>query len=418
MRNLLFLPLLASFSAPAQDCLNISYTQPLFGFTVQQGIVYDTVPRFDGGTDTLKLDLYRPTGDGQTERPLVVMVHGGGFTGGDRSDMAELCEQFASCGWAAATISYRLGFHGQALLGNPFAYDEAEVVRAAYRGLLDTRSAIHFLQSRSAIDGTIADKVMLLGFSAGGINVLHAAYARNEALRPTASFALGDVTLPSGTYARPDLGSLNSTGASGDEVLGVASFFGGIIDTNMIASANDPALFMYHQTGDPVVGCGYQRGLWGLPFGVSDNYPYLFGSCVIDQRAQHLGYTPERYRFIPYEGNEHTVHDIPGLMAQTLLFMREQICGNLVGVDEEESEAPLRIWPVPANGTFQVDLPATVQLGGELQLLDASGRIVLRERINGHPQTVRLPSVTNGSYVARYTAPDGQVHQRRLVVAR
>lgn len=416
MTRLLLLSASFLFLVPAgaQDC-TIPYTQPLFGVAVQQGIVFDTVARFDGGTDTLKLDLYTPIGDGQALRPLVVMVHGGGFIGGDRSDMADACSLLASCGWAAATISYRLGFHAPAQLQPPFTYDEAEVVRAAYRGLLDTRSAVRFLQARSALDSTLTEKVVLFGVSAGGINVLHAAYGRNEALRPAASYAQPPVVLDGNTYARPDLGGLNSTGAPGDDVLAVVSYLGALIDTAMIADATTPALFMYHQTGDPVVGCGYEHGLWGAPFGIPDNYPYLFGSCMIDARAQHLGFAPERYRFIPYAGNEHDVHDLPLILNETLVFMRQQICAAPTGIEEADGAA-FQVRPVPSDGTFWVELPERTAPDGMLQVLDADGRLVHTERLWNSGQRIQLPSIPNGTYLVRCIGSGGGIAQRRLVV--
>lgn len=416
-------PLLLSASllllapAGAQDCTIIPYTQPLFGVAVQQGIVFDTVARFDGGTDTLKLDLYTPVGDGQAQRPLVIMVHGGGFIDGDRSDMADACSLLASCGWAAATISYRLGFHAPAQLQPPFAYDEAEVVRAAYRGLLDTRSAIRFLQARSTLDGTLPDKVVLFGVSAGGINVLHAAYGRHEALRPAASYAQPPVVLGGNTYARPDLGGLNSTGAPGDDVLAVVSYLGAMIDTAMIADATAPALFMYHQTGDPVVGCGHEHGLWGAPLGIPDNYPYLFGSCMIDTRAQHLGFPPERYRFIPYAGNEHDVHDVPLILNETLAFMRQQICAAPAGIEEADGTT-FQVRPVPSDGTFWVEFPEPTAPDAVLQVLDAGGRLVHTERLRNSAQRIQLPSIPNGTYLVRCTGSGGSMAQRRLVVVR
>lgn len=389
---------LPALPAMGQDC-NLPFTAPLFPVAVETGIVFDTVVRYDGGVDTLKLDLYKPIGDGQAQRPLIVTVHGGAFVSGDRSDMAEVCELMASCGWTAATISYRLGFHPQAILPLPFAYDEQEVVRAAYRGLLDTRSAVRFLKARSAQDSTHMGKVVLLGASAGGINALHAAYARDESQRPAAAGALGPVTLGAGTYERPDLGPLHAggPGAPGDDVLAVVSFLGGVLDTAMIVSASDPALFMYHQTGDPIVGCGHERGLWGMPLGVSESYPYLFGSCMIAQRAQHLGFAPERFVFHEYAGNEHDIHDLSLLVAQTLQFARDQVCATPVGVHDDAAPFDQAIHPNPTTG--RIKLPGHLFSDGPaiLEVMDASGRVLLRSRASD--PVIDLTGLPRGLYL-------------------
>lgn len=384
--------------ATAQQCA-YPYNVPLFDVRVEQGVVYDTVVDHLGQVQPIAMDIHKPIGDGRPDRPLVIMVHGGAFVEGDRTDMSELCDQLAACGWVAATISYRLGFHPLAPLPIPFAYDEAEVVRAAYRGLLDTRSSIRFLKARSGQDSTDVHRVVLLGGSAGAINTLHAAYGRDEALRPAAAGALAPVVLPGGTYARPDLGPMGA-GAPGepdDDVLAVVSFLGGITDTSMLASANDPALFMYHQTGDPIVGCGHQRGLWGMPFGVSDNYPYLFGSCVIDQRAQHLGFDPERYRFIEFAGNEHDVHDLPAMFTEAMGFMRDQICAPTLSVDAVHSSFGPMAHPNPSSGAVFLPKELLAQGPVNVRVWDVAGRPVREELL--HDPMLDLSGLPAGTYV-------------------
>ncbi len=51
------------------------------------------------------LDLFRPV---KENAPLVLLIHGGGWTGGHRFQYQQTCLQLASAGFAAATIGYRL----------------------------------------------------------------------------------------------------------------------------------------------------------------------------------------------------------------------------------------------------------------------------------------------------------------------
>ncbi|MGL4423722.1 MAG: hypothetical protein ACRCZF_23900, partial [Gemmataceae bacterium] len=57
-----------------------------------------------GGTD-LKLDFVRPAGDGPF--PLVILVHGGGWQAGARTEYAEGQQGFAKFGFATAAVQYR-----------------------------------------------------------------------------------------------------------------------------------------------------------------------------------------------------------------------------------------------------------------------------------------------------------------------
>src|SRR5438876_12315325 len=48
-------------------------------------ITYGSAVDQQGNTVTLKLDLYRPSGDRVASRPAIVWVHGGAFKSGDKT---------------------------------------------------------------------------------------------------------------------------------------------------------------------------------------------------------------------------------------------------------------------------------------------------------------------------------------------
>ena len=55
----------------------------------------------------LQLDLYQPR-EHSGPLPAVIFIHGGGWSGGDRSDYQVYTIAFAQKGYVAATIGYRL----------------------------------------------------------------------------------------------------------------------------------------------------------------------------------------------------------------------------------------------------------------------------------------------------------------------
>lgn len=415
VRSLLLSTAVLPLVLTAQDC-TLPWTEARFAVSQELGIPYDTVVTFDGSTQILHLDLYKPIGDGQTARPLVIAIHGGAFVEGDRTNMAAYCESLASYGYAAATISYRLGFHRTPVV--PLPYDEAEVTRAAYRGQLDTRSAIRFLKSRSTLDSTLTDKVILLGGSAGAINAMHAAYAEAGAAPPAGVGAMAPVNVLGVQHARPDLGPMDGSPAAGapdTDVLAVASIMGGLMDTALITTANGPALFQYHQSGDPVVGCGHQRGLWGVPLVNGTNFPYLYGSCMIDIRVRNLGYSAQRYQFMLHDGNEHDLHDPVAILDSAAHFMRDQICGISTAVRAAHAkEESLHVWPNPAAGNVTVELPARLATNGSFRLIDAMGRAVLNERSQGIRSSIDLSGIAPGMHVLEYITGSGEVFRSKL----
>ena len=56
----------------------------------------------------LKLDVYCPDSN-STERPVLMFIHGGGFTGGikHKPEIVEMANYYASRGWVYVSIDYR-----------------------------------------------------------------------------------------------------------------------------------------------------------------------------------------------------------------------------------------------------------------------------------------------------------------------
>lgn len=107
-----------------------------------------TYARF--GSRCLQLDLYLPARAPQPRLPAVVLVHGGGWNAGYRSEFAPMALRLAQRGYAAATISYRLT--GEARY--PAAVD-------------DTRAAVRWVRRHAARYGIDPERIALAGGSAG-----------------------------------------------------------------------------------------------------------------------------------------------------------------------------------------------------------------------------------------------------------
>ncbi len=414
--RILPLLLLAQLTAAAQDC-SIPFTVPMFPVQSESDILYGVQPRYNGAPDSLRLNLYKPVGDGQTERPLLIVIHGGGFVGGHRDEMNDLCQSMASMGWAAATISYRLGYYGTGILDPPYAYDADEFRRATYRAMQDTRGAIRFLKERHLQDSTSTTNVLLIGFSAGGVAALHAAYLVTPAEKPAAAGAIGDVQHFFDFFPRPDLGpiegALNQNGYDA-QVLGVASVFGALLDGAMIESADDPALYMYHQTDDPVVGCGVQQPYHGIPFGPSGNLPWIHGSCAIDAHVQTLGFASGRYQFHLHNGNAHDIHDPAGVLVESLHWMRELFCGLGVSVEETNSAQRSILFPNPSDGRFKLWLPDD-ESSAEIEVFDVAGKRVAQMRTTN--AEIDLGPLMDGTYLARVKT-GGKTWTERVVIVK
>ena len=80
--------------------------------SVTRDITYGQAPADQYGEgEQLKLDLYQPKGDTLNRgRAVLIFAHGGGFTGGDKSEgvSATLAREYAKKGYVTASINYRL----------------------------------------------------------------------------------------------------------------------------------------------------------------------------------------------------------------------------------------------------------------------------------------------------------------------
>ena len=170
----------AVVAAPAASAYPVSVKR---GVTYGQGEV--KLPA--RGKAPLMMDLYRPEGAG-SRLPVVVIVHGGGFVTGTRSDqnIARAATALASRGIVTASIDYRLKKQAPvpsrrfarlaaamkgARLGP--AYPDPDSVAAAAQ---DALTAVGYLRKNATRLGIRSTRLGLMGSSAGAVTVDNLAY--------------------------------------------------------------------------------------------------------------------------------------------------------------------------------------------------------------------------------------------------
>lgn len=96
------------------------------------------------------MDVYLPN-DGATNRPAVMMIHGGGWKRFSKSVYDKEAPRLADAGYVVASINYRLTPAG------------------VYPNLMqDSHCALAFLRARASDYGLDPDRVAVMGYSAGG----------------------------------------------------------------------------------------------------------------------------------------------------------------------------------------------------------------------------------------------------------
>lgn len=166
----LCLGLLASAALVAQEY----YTSEVFtDVTETEDIIYGTGILANGNTVNLELDIYMPTGDTRTDRPLLVVAHQGSFIPeyGDKKDqyLLDYARDMAKRGFVVAAINYREGWGFSPL--NTAERNAREILPASWRAIQDFKTAIRFFRKTIAenanVYGIDSRKIIGSGFGAG-----------------------------------------------------------------------------------------------------------------------------------------------------------------------------------------------------------------------------------------------------------
>lgn len=120
--------------------------------------------------DCLFLNVWTPaTATNKSKLPVMVWIHGGGFTGGSGAGPGSAGDAFAKQGVILITINYRLGRLGH------FAFpalskEHPEEYKGSY-AYMDQIAALNWIKRNIAAFGGDKDNVTIFGFSAGGVSV-------------------------------------------------------------------------------------------------------------------------------------------------------------------------------------------------------------------------------------------------------
>jgi para-nitrobenzyl esterase len=120
--------------------------------------------------DCLFLNVWAPaTATEKSKLPVMVWIHGGGFTGGSGSGPGSAGDAFAKQGVILTTINYRLGRLGH--FAHPaLSKENPEEFKGSY-AYMDQIAALKWIKENIAAFGGDPNNVTIFGFSAGGVSV-------------------------------------------------------------------------------------------------------------------------------------------------------------------------------------------------------------------------------------------------------
>ena len=205
------------------------------------GLAAKTILNVAYGTDPAQgMDVYLPANRTTTTTRVIVMIHGGGWNGGDKSDMTQFVDSFKNrlpdC--AVININYRLATTNATL----FPTQEMDV-KAAFQFIVD-----------HAAEYVISQKIVLLGASAGAHLALLQGNKYSTPIRPKAIvsfFSPTDMTdmynNPTNALIPPSLVSVIGKTPTQDPLI-----YSNSSPVNFVTSASPPTILL-HGGMDPLV---------------------------------------------------------------------------------------------------------------------------------------------------------------------
>lgn len=292
---------------------------------------------------SLTLDLYLPD-DSNAKRPLLLLLHGGGFYVGDKQDSAIclLCRHFAAMGYVAASANYRLGFR-------PSKHD---ITRSGYRAVQDAHAAMRFLVNNADDYGIDTSLLFIGGCSAGAITALNVAFMTDKE-RPQQTFSNNN---------RRDLGPIASSGNSLTNtfhIKAVANMWGAVNNLDMLKNSNTD-IISFHGDHDLTVPYDNNYPFNDISFKIGKRmFDRMYGSLAIDKRAKELGRTSELHTFkgakhAPHLNDNGTINKKNfNLIRNTMTsFLYREITGRQATIEEDRDDTR-HYYVSPDNATVE-----------------------------------------------------------------
>jgi para-nitrobenzyl esterase len=135
-----------------------------FSAACAQTAVWITLPKSE---DCLYLNVWAP--EKAKKLPVIVWIHGGGYYGGTAAQPGFNGANLAKRGAIVVTLNYRLGIFG--FFSHPELAAESPDGISGNQGILDQIAALRWVKNNIAAFGGDADRVTIMGESAGAISV-------------------------------------------------------------------------------------------------------------------------------------------------------------------------------------------------------------------------------------------------------
>lgn len=337
---------------------------------------YDLVSNISYGIGSKNImDVYSGRGDNNSNRPLIIFIHGGGFKDGDKVSNfgTRVCSAMAKRGYFVASINYRT---------TSTQNTDQQSFEAMIKAIQDAKAAVRFFRKNSSQYGIDTTQIFATGSSAGSITALHMAYLdANELPSFVTDPALKDIE---GTSGNPGYSS---------KIHGVINNWGAIADTSWMDKGNVP-VFSVHGLNDVTVY--YDK--------IPSYGPFAYGSKYILEAAKRI-HISSGIRLFNNTG--HTLDNssakqdsaIKDFSSWLYTILKKETTGK---IDTKHSSIPFTArlhqnYPNPFNPTTQIEYEVGEPGFINLTVYDSLGKAV---------KTLVNRYLEKGAYIVSFNAEE------------
>jgi acetyl esterase/lipase len=392
----------------------------------------------DGTRTWQAFDFYEPKEDTAQLRPLIVLIHGGGFTNWppiDRNspDIIELGNDLAKRGYTVISPEYRL-YSGEATYNKM-----AETVFAA---AFDINELMCYLAGSVASGNPLridTSRFFIGGSSAGALLALDFGVLVNDTAQLSAELRERMNVVATLDNVNPQ--ELLQHKFCGIKPKGTICISGAVVDTNMIQPNNEKILIIHgtndgaipymigHPLKNPVLPMLYGPGVFmdkmiraGM-YVEADIYPGKYHVPVLHPFGDSLLYALQ------------LVLQTGSLFDKVILDSTERhiatFCYNIIGkpttncfitkVKQNIISDQLSIYPNPSNGKFIIEIPALIRNKKlTLEVFDITGRMTHHTIVeNSANYSLDISQEANGIYWIRLSnteQEDSTIYINKIVV--
>ncbi len=347
----------------------------------------------------LTMDIYQPDGDVMTNRPLVILAHGGSFIGGDKTadkTVDSLCTRLARKGYVTASINYRLSN-----LFSMLSADSTLPIDEVIKAVSDGKAAIRYFRKDASTTNTYridTNNIFVGGNSAGAVLYMHVAYL--DSLGECPSYIQSSMIANGGFD-----GNSGNAGYS-TRVTGVIDLAGGLNKVAFASAGNPPSVNVQGDLDNVVpYTCGYPNlGSSTAPLNVHVQLCGL-GSLEAQFTSEGIYHMSKVYPgagHVPWDSEPAKFKTVDSLVT---VFLYNYVCpGSVLSSNEVHANIDLVLSPNPATEYLNLNSSLPVS---DVVVYDETGRVATQvSNINNTKYEINTSRLAKGLYFVKVKFTD------------